>query len=228
VKAAMVAAAAVLLVASPASPAYALGPLDVLAEPTEGERAARLDTGLQNGVVGYLAYAQRLPRVFDRDLAFEVRLGMPLVDVDVSDLAVEGGAQVEILRLRHGFRLLDQVDLTVRTVDNTLFRGVEIALRDTLAFGWYARRGFAGVDLGWEQGLSTHIHHSDWYREDIYPDAEDGWIAFPSGRLRFGLYGGGDPTPRLRLAARLGLDVDRTGRTDFVPIVAVATVAWRF
>jgi hypothetical protein len=218
-------AALVLWILLAATPAYALGALETIGE---DDRAARADTGLQNGFTAWLAYAQRLPRVQGRDLAFEVRLGMPYLRPDLGDVALEGGVQVELLRLRHGFRLLDQLDLAVRTTRNTVFDGVELALRDTLAFGWYARRGFVGVDLGWDQGLATHIAHSDWYREDIYPGAEDGWLAFPSGRLRFGLYGGGDPTRRLRLAARLGLDIDRTGRTDYVPIVAVATAAWRF
>src|SRR5207237_723175 len=106
----------------------------------------------------------------------------------------------------HGkWRLRDQLDLGERTTSNPVFDGFELLVRDTLSFGWQGRGGGFGVDLGWEQGLATHIHHSNWYQTEVYPGAKDGWIAFPSGRLHVGLYGGVALGERVYLAARLGL-----------------------
>ncbi len=219
---------ALVLVAASAGSAHALGPLDVLVG--QATREARLDTGLQTGVVGWLGYGQRLPRlelVGEHDLAYEVRVGMPLISPDFGDSALEGGLQLDVWGVGR-WRLRNQLDLGVRSVQTTVFDAVELAVRDTLSFGWQGASGGFGLDLGWEQGLTTHIHHGDWYRTEVYPDAEDGWIAFPSGRVRMGLYGGLGIGKQVYAALRLGLDWDRTGRPDYVPIVAVLTAAWRF
>jgi hypothetical protein len=206
--------------------AFALGPLELLGEGRA--REARLDTGVQTGVVGWLGYGQRLPRLlWDRELAFEVRVGMPLVSPDLGDSGLEAGAQIDVMGWG-SWRLRNQLDLALRTTENLVYDGVELALRDTVSFGWQAARGGFGLDLGWEQGLSTHIAHSDWYRTNIYPEAEDGWIAFPSGRVRMGLYGDVVVGAGVVLAARLGLDWDRTGRPDYLPLVALFTAAYRF
>jgi len=204
---------------------HALGPLDVLVD-AQAARAARIDTGLQTGVVGWLAYGQRLPAFRQRELAVEVRFGMPLVRPDLGDSGLEAGVQLDLWRSGR-LRLRSQMDLGVRTLSTTVFDGFELLARETLSFGWHTGRGGIGVDLGWEQGLATHIRHSDWYRNEIYLDAEDGWIAFPAGRLRLGLFGGVAMGKHVVGALRLGIDWDRTGRQDYVPLVAVITAAWR-
>jgi hypothetical protein len=211
-------------------PAHAVGPLDVLVEsPEAAPREARLDTGVADGVIAWLAYGQRLPTwiAWGRPLAFEVRFGMPLVSPDLGDSGLEASLQIDAWG--HGrWRLRDQLDLGERTTENPVFRGVALLLRDTVSFGWQSPRGGFGVDLGWEQGLATHLHQSDWYQGDIYPGAKDGWLAFPMGRLRTGLYGGVAVGARVFVAARLGLDLDRTGRSSYLPLEAVLTGAFRF
>jgi hypothetical protein len=214
----------VLLVLLPTR-AFALGPLDLLGEGRA--REARVDTGVQNGVVGWLGYGQRLPRLWDRELAFEVRAGLPLVSPDLGDSGLEAGAQLDLLGWG-GWRLRNQLDFVLRTTENMVYDGVALALRDTFSFGWQVARGGFGLDLGWEQGLSTHIAHSEWYRTQVYPEAEDGWIAFPSGRVRMGVYGQVAVGAGVVLAARLGLDWDRTGRPDYLPLVALFSAAYSF
>jgi hypothetical protein len=215
------------LVAGAPRPAHALGPLDVVVEDAS-PREARVDTGLQNGFVVWAGYGQRLPRLLlDRPLAFEVRFGMPYARPDFGDSALEGGLQIDVWG--HGrWRLRDQLDVGERTTSNPVFDAFELLVRDTLSFGWQARGGGFGVDLGWEQGLATHLHQSNFYQGEIYPDAKDGWIAFPSGRLHVGLYGGFAIGGRIFLAARLGYDRDRTGRGDLVPLAGTLTGAYRF
>ena len=220
-------AAFVTLAAFAPRPAHALGPLDVLASGA-APREARLDTGIQNGFVAWLAYGQRLPPLLlDRPLAFEVRFGGPYASPDFGDSGLEAGVQMDVWGAGR-WRLRDQLDLGERTTSNPVFDGLTLLVRDTLSFGWQGRGGGFGVDLGWQQGLATHIHHSNWYQGEIYPCAKDGWIAFPSGRLDIGFYGGFAIGERVYLAARLGYDRDRTGHADLLPLVGVLTGAFRF
>ncbi len=205
--------------------AHALGPLDTLTEASA--QSVRLDTGLEAGVIGALAYGRRLPDLGGAALAWEARVGVQLITPDLGDSSWAAGAQLEVWRADR-WRLRNQLDLTLRLVQNGIFHGSAVGLRDTLSFGWFARRGFVGLDLGWEQGLATHVRHSDYYRDYVYAEAEDGWRALAVGTARAGLFGGVVVTRRLVIAGRVGVEVDRTGRFAFLPIAATITLAWGF
>jgi hypothetical protein len=206
-----------------ASSAHALGPLE--STRADATRAVRLDTGIDQGLTAFAAYAHRLPFVLP--LALEVRAGLPLVAPDPIDSELSIGAEITWLT-RGPWQLRHQLDLFERTTENSIFTAFEVGARTTLRGGYFAPGWFLAGELGWEQGFATYIAHGDWYRETAYPDAEDGWLANPAGILETGLVGGGQVTSRLLLAGRLGLEVDRTGRTSFLPLVATFSAGWSF
>ena len=137
------------------------------------------------------------------------------------------GAEITLYAHRR-LELRNQLDLFERTTENSIFSGCEIGLRDTLRAGYFAGGYLFGLELGWEQGLATYIAHSDWYRETAYPGATDGWLALPAGIFKTAIFGGGYPARHLFVGGQLGLDVDRTGLTGYLPIVATISAAYSF
>jgi hypothetical protein len=200
------------------STAHALGPLE-----TTVDQAVRLDTGIDRGLTGFVSYN----RILRTDLALEVRFGLPLVVPDPIDSELSVGAEARLYTIRR-FELRAQLDLFERTTENGIFTGLELGGRATLRAGYFRCAYFVAAELGVEQGLATYIHHTDWYRETAYPDAEDGWLANSATILKPALVGGGHITPRILLGGRLGLDLDRTGHHGYLPIVLTASLAYAF
>jgi hypothetical protein len=69
--------------------------------------------------------------------------------------------------------------------------------------GYYAESGAVALDLAWQEGILTYMHHSSTVKElfrDRYPDGQevrnvdlgpdDGWYRFTVRRLRLGVAGG--------------------------------------
>jgi hypothetical protein len=207
--------AAILLTASTA---HALGPLE-----TTVDQAVRLDTGIDRGLTSFISYN----RILRANLALEVRFGLPLVVPDPLDSELSVGAEVRLLD-RRSFQLRGQLDLFERTTENGIFTGLELGGRATVRAGYFRCAYFVAAELGVEQGFATYIHHTDWYRETAYPDAEDGWLANSATIFKPAVLGGGHITPRILLGGRLALDLDRSGHHGYLPIVLTASLAYAF
>jgi hypothetical protein len=71
-----------------------------------------------------------------------------------------------------------------------VYRGLNLGADVTGSLGVYGEGGFAAVQFGKDKAIITHITHTDWYRDNVYEDARDGWYLDAGGTIHYGLAGG--------------------------------------
>ena len=82
-------------------------------------------------------------------------------------------------------------------------------------------------EFGRDKAIITHITHSDWYRQNIYPDAKDGWYLDAGGTYHYGVTSG-VAIGRTELALRAGWRQTEDFNDVLPPIYASLGVGFRF
>jgi hypothetical protein len=67
-----------------------------------------------------------------------------------------------------------------------MFSATALGLGATTLVGYEGPRWGLSAELGYEQFLTTHIGHSDLYRQIGYAGAKDGWYALSGSTARGG------------------------------------------
>ena len=94
--------------------------------------------------------------------------------------------------------------------------------------GYYQRCWFIAAEFGVDWAITTHIAHSQFYRDTVYADAKDGWYANTGGEFYYGLLGGYS-FPSVDIIVRAGQRRDLAkARASFLPFYATVGVNVRF
>jgi hypothetical protein len=80
--------------------------------------------------------------------------------------------------------------LIARSTSNSIYNGQGFGGDLTSHFGFYHHGWFVAGLIGYDRTFVMHLEHSDWYRENVYDGAVDGWYRGKSGILRGGLAAG--------------------------------------
>jgi len=172
-------------------------------------------SGLDPAMVTELGYG-RVFRAFGRDLQLAGNAGVVTADVDVSDFRARLGAQTWLLRWR-SLHFTGSATFITRGTENSIYRGLNFGSDFTATLGAYRHGWFAAGEFGYDKAIITHITQSDWYRDNFYPEAKDGWYLDAGGTFHYGLTGG-IALGRAEIFARLGWR--RTERfNDLIPPV---------
>lgn len=145
--------------------------------------------GAEYGVTAGLGYHRLIPiRKFPLWIGgeFSVPSGNQLAD----DFKVRLGTQIKLVTFNH-FQFSARVQGVSRRYHNqsvTLFNfGSDFA--GTL--GYYRKHWFLGAEVGFDKAIVTYFKHSDWYKNNIYDDVQDGWYEpATGGNFYYGLQGG--------------------------------------
>lgn len=169
----------------------------------EGTRqSVGLEGGLESGFVARASYVRRLDLGWLDDERAYARLTMPFVTPDFSDWALDGGVQASLLA-SGDLRLALATGPVLRNTSNDLFSATALGLGATALFGYEGARWGLSGELGYEQIVTTHLSHSDLYREVAHAGAKDGWYTITGSTTRAGLRGG-VRVGAVEIAARLG------------------------
>jgi hypothetical protein len=101
----------------------------------------------------------------------------------------------------------------LRRSSNEAFSATGLGIGATVIVGYEGPRWGLSLEGGYQQFLTTHISHSDVYRETFYADAKDGWYGLSGSAARAGLRGG-IRIGAVEIAARAG--VNTTGQLQAV------------
>jgi hypothetical protein len=63
-----------------------------------------------------------------------------------------------------------------------------LGLNLNLNLGYVLNRSGIGIDIQYNPFLSTHIKHSEYWREYYYANAKDGWYSSTANNLRIGAF----------------------------------------
>ena len=151
---------------------------------------------------------------------------LPWAGLDASDYQVRVGGLAPIVGTRR-WRLAGTLAPTVRGTNNEIGRMTSVGADLGLQGGYYAQHWFVAGEFGFDWAVTTHIAHSDLYRETVYEGARDGWYATPGGNIRAGLQAGAS-FGRHDLVLRAGKMVDVGGAPPMLPFYATLTLDTRW
>jgi hypothetical protein len=120
---------------------------------------------------------------------WEVDLGLGTAEADTKDLRLRAGLQGTLWR-GGDWRLALRGRLIARSTSNNIYDGYGFGADLTTHMGYYRRGWFVAGSLGYDHTFVMHLDHSDWYRDNIYADAVDGWYRGDNGIWRVGLASG--------------------------------------
>jgi len=170
--------------------------------PAGTEQSAGLEAGLESAFITRATYAHELPG-FLRDATVYARFTWPVVTPDLADFAVDAGLSATAIGTeRWKVQLL--LGPSLRNTSNMAFSATALGLRSGMLAGYRSDGWGLMAELGYEQILTTHLRHSDLYKDTYYAQAKDGWYSISAGTWQLGLRGGGR-IGRVELYAALGV-----------------------
>ena len=168
----------------------------------ENERNSMYTTlGIDPAVVASLGYG-RVVKVAGHNFQVASEVGIGTAKVDARDFRAQISAQSAVLSWRSA-AVVGSATFITRGTDNAIYRGLNLGADVTGAAGVYKQRWFAAGEFGKDKAIITNIKHKDWYRENFYPDAKDGWYLDAGGTYHYGAVAG-VTVGRTQLVARGG------------------------
>jgi hypothetical protein len=148
-----------------------------------------------------VGYARVLP-VLGHNFQVAGDAGFVTAGIDTRDFRSRLEVQSSLLHWR-SLRLNASATFITRGTDNAIYRALNFGADITGSAGLYRPRWFAAAQFGKDKAIITHIEHSDWYRDNYYSDAKDGWYLDAGGTYHYGL-AGGIAIGKAELAGRAG------------------------
>ncbi|WP_345992539.1 hypothetical protein AAEU33_10475 [Chryseobacterium sp. Chry.R1] len=144
-----------------------------------GERhILNANIGAEYGAVFGLGYGYK----------FHGKLFPTIVNIEVStpagedlfdDFKTKAGAHVRWIKVGD-FHFSTKVQGVFRKFENENVQLLNFGVDMSGTIGYYRRRWFGALEIGFDKAIVTHFKHSDHYRE-IYPAVKDGWYEPATG-----------------------------------------------
>lgn len=158
--------------------------------------------GLDPAAITTLGYG-RVVQVSGHDFQLTGDVGIVAAGMDTRDFRTRIGTQTSLLQWR-SMHLTGSATFITRGTQNSIYRGINFGADFTGTLGMYRSGWFAASEFGFDKAIITHLTHTDWYRENFYPDAKDGWYLDAGGTYHYGL-AGGFALGRSEIVGRVGL-----------------------
>ncbi len=120
---------------------------------------------------------------------WDVDLGVVVAETDAKDLRIRLGLQTTLWQTGD-WRIAARGRLIARSTSNSIYDGAGFGADLTSHLGYYRHGWFVAGMIGYDRTFVMHLEHSDWYRDNVYDGAVDGWYRGESGILHGGLAAG--------------------------------------
>ena len=158
--------------------------------------------GLDPAAITTLGYG-RVVQVSGHAFQLTGDVGVVAAGMDTRDFRARLGTQTSLLQWR-SMHLTGSATFITRGTENSIYRGINLGADFSGTLGMYRPGWFAASEFGFDKAIITHVTHSDWYRDNFYPDAKDGWYLDAGGTYHYGL-AGGFALGRSEIVGRVGL-----------------------
>jgi|GEM_PF-1671257 len=88
---------------------------------------------------------------------------------------------------KSSFKIVNNLNISAGSVSTRHFESKKFAAADEIAFGFYKAKWHLAMTAEYEKIFLNRIEHTDFYRENYYEDAVDGWYKGAGGMFQFGL-----------------------------------------
>ncbi len=178
------------------------------------------DYGMVLGVGYGYQLKTKMPVILHANYSFPS--GKNLVD----DFKTKIGGTVQLYKIKN-FRAGAKIEAVFRRYENDEVRLLNFGSEMTAIVGYYKSKWFIAGEFGFDKAISTHIKHSNIYKE-YYPGAKDGWYVPTGGNFLYGLQGGYS-FKRYDVNLKIGKTVSQDFKTDpMVPYYFQLGVNYRF
>ncbi len=144
-----------------------------------------LNVGFDPAVVLTLGYMHAVDCCgFETTVGYD--LSVPMGDFDLRDLRFRWWTLTPLLSSDE-WQVLGQFGLVGRTTQNDIYDGFNLGMDLGLHGGYYKEGWHLAFEGGYDKAILTHISHSDWYTDNFYADAVDGWYLDTGGIWRAGI-----------------------------------------
>ncbi len=143
--------------------------------------------GLDFGTAVNLGYYRTL-RLLDRPILVGGDFSFPAGADFMDDFKVRWGGQIEVFE-SNGISVTGKILANFRRLETTAVRMQSFGSEFAILSGYYKPKWHAGLEVGFDKAITTHLKHSDVMREFIYADVKDGWYVPTGGNWYFGLHG---------------------------------------
>ncbi len=174
-----------------------------------------------------LGYGRRL-FAGARRLDLEGELAAPIFLLpELDSFRVEPSARLALAEYGK-WKLAGRFGLPIQTGSNQTFRFLSFGARATASAGYFARGGFASLEVGYLETLSTYVAATDRARQ-VYPGIRDGFYAPSGGYFDAALAGGVTLGRGWEIGLRLGYRTSAAlNPPPLVPYVGELGVSWSF
>lgn len=172
---------------------------------------------LEPAFVTAVGYGRVVP-VFGHPIQLSGDAGIGAAEMDLDDFRARLQATSSIAHWR-SLHLAGSAAFITRGTENLIYRGLNFGADLTGAVGVYRPGWFVAGEFGFDKAIITHITHTEWYRNHIYPDAKDGWYLDAGGTWHYGA-SAGITIGRVELSGRFGWQQTEDWNSISPPIYA--------
>lgn len=153
----------------------------------DDKHIATLFTGLEYGLVFGAGYGYQLKT--KKPIILNIEFSTPSGNNLSDDFKTKLGGQVNLYKTKD-FYFTAKAQGIFRRNENDFVRLQNFGSEISVTGGYYKRRWFTAIQIGFDKAIVTHFKHSDAYKQ-IYPDVKDGWYEpATGGNFNFGLLAG--------------------------------------
>lgn len=157
--------------------------------------------GLDPAFVTTVGYG-RVAKIFGHHVQLTGDVGLAAAHLDTKDYRARLGLQTSIVHAG-SIHLTGSATFLTRGTENSIYRALNFGSDFTGALGMYRHGWYAAGEFGFDKAIITHLTHSQWYRDNYYPDAKDGWYLDAGGVFHYGVVAGVN-LGRVELGAKFG------------------------
>jgi len=131
-------------------------------------------------------------------------ISIPIFLLDLKHYRIQIGARVPVFNSQY-WNVMNRFSLIQEGTDNSIYFGSSLGIEQGLLMGRFADKWYVAGEANYRKFLLMYMEHSDWYRENVYADAKDGWYGSTGGMFNFGIQGGYTFGGILEATLRLGI-----------------------
>jgi len=158
----------------------------VLTPNSKDHQTVYINAGLDPAVLTSFGYSYRIDsEKFSRDIILFGDVSIPAGNFEFNDYRIKVGIQSSVLALSKWDLSLNG-SFILRGTQNSIHSATNYGVAIFALVGYYEICWFSALEFGYDKGIITNVQHTDWYRNNFFPDVKDGYYSNPSGNISLG------------------------------------------
>lgn len=155
---------------------------------SSNEQSVGISTGIDYSILpfeinykkGFNLFNYKYPIVFGADVT------IPFFDFDLNDIRIRLTSETVLLK-KGIFEVRGGIDPVVCNTKMQTETMTSIGADFHVFTGVSTQKWNTGIELNYNQMVSTYIKHTDKYKENVYADVVDGWYKATASNIKIGL-----------------------------------------